>query len=78
MEMTTLNEIEAAIAKLPTSEFRKLLQKLNEREAAEWDRQIEEDAKDGRLDRLYSRLKAEDGDGSKVALDEVLDDPRLS
>lgn len=76
--MSTLTEIEAAIAKLPSPEFRELLHKLNERDAAEWDRQIEDDAQSGRLDRLYSRLMEEEGGQPKVALDEVLDDPQLS
>ena len=76
--MSRLTEIEAAIAKLPPPEFRELLHKLNERDAAEWDRQIEDDARSGGLDRLYSRLMEEDGIQPKVPLDEVLDDPRLS
>jgi len=68
--VSTLTEIEAAIASLPTPEFRELLQKLNARDAGAWDRQIEDDAQNGNLDRLYSRLKKEDGDQPKVALDE--------
>ncbi len=76
--MSTLTEIEAAIAELPAPEFRALLHKLNERDAAAWDRQIEDDAQGGRLDRLYSRLMEEEGGQPKLALDEVLDDPKLS
>jgi hypothetical protein len=74
--VSTLEEIEAAIAKLPPPEFRELLQKMNEREAAEWDRQIENDAQNGNLDGLYSRLT--EGDSTRVALNEVLDNPELS
>ena len=73
---STLTEIESAIAKLPAPEFRELLHKLNKRDAAEWERQIEEDAQSGKLDRLYSRMMEKEG--GKVALDEVLDDPKLS
>jgi len=76
--VSTLTEIEAAIARLPPPEFRELLHKLNERDAEEWDRQIEDDAQNGNLERLYSRLMEEDGDQPKVALDEILDDPELS
>ena len=76
--MSTLAEIEAAIAKLPPPEFPELLHKLNERDAAEWDRQIEDDAQSGKLDRLSSRLMEEGGGQPKVALDVVLDDPKLS
>ena len=51
---------------------------MNERDAAKWDRQIEDDAQSGKLDRLYSRMMEEDDDQPEVALDVVLDDPKLS
>ena len=70
--MSTVTEIEAAIAKLAPPKFRVLLHKLNERDAAEWDRQIEDNARSGKLDRLYSRLMDENGDQPKAPLDEVL------
>lgn len=76
--VSTIVEIEEAIAKLPAAEFRVLLERLKERDAEAWDRQIEEDAQNGRLDALYARLTRGDGPGSKVSLDEVLDDPKLS
>jgi hypothetical protein len=76
--VSTLTEIEAAIAKLPPPEFRELLHKLNERDAAEWDRQIADDAESGKLDRAYARLTNEEGAEPKIPLDEVLDDPKLS
>jgi hypothetical protein len=76
--MSTLGEIEAAIDKLPASEFRKLLQKMNERDAAEWDRQIENDARNGNLDRLYSRVMEGESDQTRVALNEVLNKSELS
>ena len=57
--MSTLAEIEEAIAKLPPSEFRELLRRLNKRESEAWDRQIEEDAQSGKLEALYSRLSAD-------------------
>ena len=75
--MSTLVEIEEAIAKLPSEEFRALLMRLKEREADAWDQQIEADAQNGRLDALYARLAGADGAQSKVALDEVLDDSQL-
>jgi hypothetical protein len=76
--VSTLAEIEEAIAKLPPSEFRDLLHRLNEQDAAAWDRQIEEDAENGKLEALYTRLMEEEGDQPKVPLDEVLDDPKFS
>jgi uncharacterized membrane protein len=76
--MSTIGEIEEAIARLPPAEFRTLLQRLRERNTEEWDRQIEEDARSGRVDALYTRLMEEGGEQPKVPLAEVLDDPRLS
>lgn len=71
-------EIEEAIAKLPWGEFRLLLERLKEREALAWDRQIEADAHGGRLDALYARLTQGEGVQTKVALDDLLDDPKFS
>jgi hypothetical protein len=76
--VSSLAEIEAAIAKMPHPQFRELLHRLNERDAEQWDLQIEADARSGKLDGLYSRLMGEDGREPKIALDEVLDDPELS
>jgi uncharacterized membrane protein len=76
--VSSVAEIEEAIAKLPPAEFRELLRRMKEREAEQWDRQIEEDAKSGRLEALYTRLMEEEGDQPKVPLDEVLDHPKLS
>jgi len=76
--VSTLVEIEEAIAKLTESEFRVLLTRLRERDAEAWDRQIGADAASGRLDALYARLAGEDDASSKVPLDEVLDDRKLS
>ena len=75
--MSTVQEIEEAIAKLPAEEFRVLLERLRERDAEAWDRQIETDSQNGRLDALYAQLTRGDGENSKVALDEVLDDSKL-
>jgi hypothetical protein len=76
--MSTLAEIEEAIAKLPPTEFRELLRRLRERESEAWDRQIEEDAHSEKLQALYSRLMEGESDQPKVPLDEVLDEPELS
>ena len=78
MGVSTVAEIEAAIAKLSQAEFRALLQRMRERDSQSWDGEIEEDAKSGRIDALYMRLMEEEGDQPKVPLVEVLDDPRLS
>ncbi len=57
--MSTLAEIEEAVAKLPTEQFSELLRKMQERDAETWDREMEEDAKSGRLDGLHARLEQE-------------------
>ncbi len=76
--VSSLAEIEEAIAKLPDKDFRVLLARLRARDAEAWDRQIEGDGKSGRLDALYARLAGEDEASSKVPLDEVLDDREFS
>ena len=75
--MTKVQEIEQAIAQLPREEFFELVRHLRERHAREWDRQIEEDAKNGRLDRLWQGTVKEI-EGGLRPLDEILDDPGLS
>lgn len=74
----TLVEIEEAIAKLSAAEFRLLIARLKQRDAEAWDRQIEADAENGRMDAFFARLVSEDGTEPKVPLDEVLDDPKFS
>lgn len=71
--MTTLSELEAAIANLPAQEFRALSRRLNKRDAAIWDRQIDEDAGNGTLDKIYARLVEDEGGKTKLPFDEVFD-----
>lgn len=73
--MSTLAEIEAAIAKLPEQEFRELLRRMKERDAAAWDRQIEEDAKSGKLDFLLEELDQDIAAGRTKPLDEICGEP---
>jgi len=73
--VSTLVEIEAAIAKLSAADFRELLRRLNDRDADEWDRQIDEDAKAGRLDVLWQQAKQEIAEGKAISLDEFLGHP---
>lgn len=76
--MSTVQEIEDAIAKLPPEEFQVLLHRLRERDAEAWDGQIEEDAGNGKLDRMFALLMKEEGGEPHRPLDEVLDHPKLS
>jgi hypothetical protein len=57
--MSTVQEIEEAIAQPPKKEFWELTDRLLVRRNAEWDRQIEEDAAAGRLDFLYEEAEAD-------------------
>jgi hypothetical protein len=57
--MTTLEKIEAQIAKLSPKEVARLTKWLVEYDAALWDKRIEQDAKSGRLDKLAAEAKAD-------------------
>ncbi len=76
--VTTVQEIEQAIAKLPREGFFELVRHLRERHAQEWDRQIEEDAESGKLREAYRRLDAENQGQPEMPLDDFLDNEKLS
>jgi hypothetical protein len=57
--MSTVEQIEAAIEKLPREEFFRLRDWMRDRFDEAWDRQIEEDIRAGRLDRLAQEAIAE-------------------
>ena len=57
--MTKLEIIEKEIASLDPQDVRKLADWLDEYKAELWDRQIEADAKAGRLDGFIASAKAE-------------------
>jgi hypothetical protein len=56
--MNTVQEIEAAIEKLPAAEFLALVDRLRERYAELWNHQIHDDAKAGRLDFLVREAQS--------------------
>lgn len=72
--MSTVTEIESAIQQLPRDEFWRLTDRLIALREEEWDRQIEHDAKNGKLDPLWERAKADIEAGRVKPLDEFLDD----
>jgi hypothetical protein len=76
--MSTVQEIESAIDRLPQGEMMALVDRLRGRHAEAWDRQIEADAQNGRLDALYARLAAENRSQPEIPLDAVLDIGKLS
>ena len=57
--MATVETITAAIAQLPPEQVAKIRVWLDERAEAEWDTQIEQDEKEGKLDTLAERALAE-------------------
>ena len=57
--MTTLKEIETAIERLPRDEFLELTDWVRARSGDDWDRQIEEDAKAGRLNHFALAAREE-------------------
>ena len=52
--MTKMTEIQQAIMDLPESEYLELRQWFSELDWKKWDRQIESDSKEGKLDFLIS------------------------
>jgi len=61
--MSTVLEIKQAIERLSHGEFRELAEWFDERKADQWDRQIEEDAKAGKLDRFAAEALREFHEG---------------
>ena len=61
--MTKLEKIEQEIASLDPTDVRKLAEWLAAYQADLWDRQIEEDAKSGRLDKFTETANAEIASG---------------
>jgi alkylhydroperoxidase family enzyme len=57
--MTTVEAITAAIAELPPEQVAQVRAWLNEHDEAEWDAQIEQDERAGRLDAPADRALAE-------------------
>jgi len=57
--MTKLEQIEKSVAELSPEELKAFKAWFEELEAARWDRQIADDAKAGKLDKLIAEAKAE-------------------
>jgi hypothetical protein len=75
--MSSVAEIEQAIAKLPDGEFVQLERWFDAERNRKWDRQIEEDAHSGQLQKLYEQLQSENTGQPGVSLDEFLDHKKL-
>jgi hypothetical protein len=76
--MSSVAEIEQAIANLPIGEFVQLERWFDAERNRKWDQQIKEDSENGKLREVYQRLRLEDEGQSDVPLDEFLDNEKLS
>jgi hypothetical protein len=76
--MSSVAEIEEAIAKLPPLEFVQLERWFDAERNRKWDQQIEDDAQSGQLRQIYERLQSENQGQPNIPLDDFLDDTELS
>lgn len=70
--MSTVPEIRSAISQLPEAEFWRLAEWFDKAKSDAWDRQIEADAKAGKLDALWQEADEEIEAGRAQPLDEFL------
>jgi hypothetical protein len=59
----SVEELEKAVAKLPPDQFASFREWFEAFASDEWDRQIEEDAKSGKLDTLFTESEADFREG---------------
>jgi hypothetical protein len=73
--VSTVAEIIAAVKKLPTAQKSEFLEGLREVDFEDaWDKQIESDAKAGRLDGLWNAALKDIKAGRTKPLDEIIND----
>ena len=70
--MSTVTEIQRAIVRLLPAQKRRLARWFDDHMEDAWDRQIEADVKDGRLDHLVAKARGDIAAGRTKPLDEVL------
>lgn len=75
--MSTVEEIEKAIERLPREAFWKLTDRLLEQREAAWDARLEADAASGALDQLWAKAELEIEAGEVQSLDAFLDHEEL-
>jgi len=66
--MTRVQAIEEQIRSLSPDELAELRDWLLELDSDEWDRQIEADAKSGKLDKLFAKARADHAAGKSTKL----------
>ncbi len=62
--MKTVAEIQQAIVELPQAEYAQLSDWFHERDWEQWDSQIEQDSRDGKLDLLLAQADQAKTDGT--------------
>jgi hypothetical protein len=70
--MSSIAEIERAIAKLPPGDFVQLERWFDAERSRRWDQRIEADAQNGNLRKLHERLQSENRGQSNVSLGEFI------
>ena len=73
--MTSIHEIEQAIAQLPPAGLFALVDRLRERHADAWDRQMQADSDAGTLDLLLREVQQDIAEGRTRPADELCHDP---
>ena len=75
--MSTVQDIESAIRQLSRADLAELKNWLAEFDADAWDRQIAEDAQNGRLDAFYQSLQRENEGQPDVTLHDFVHQAEL-
>ena len=75
--MSSVAEIEQAVAKLSPQEFTEFEQWFNEQRNRKWDEQIEADSASGALDFLIQEVETDIAKGKTRPTDELLDDRQV-
>ena len=73
--MKTLVKIRAEIPTLSRADFWKLVEWFDAERNRRWDQEMEADAKSGKLDRLWKKVRQEVAEGTTRLLEELLDEP---
>ena len=73
--MSTVQEIETAVQKLKPQEIHEVADWLQELREELWDKQIEANARAGKLDKLMEEAREDYRAGRTKPLDEILDQP---
>ena len=76
-DVTTSEEIEAALHRLPIEERWNLLCRFSDELWSDWDGQIETDLSAGKLDGLLAEARADIAEGRTHSLDEILDHRKI-